>query len=75
MPGEMSATMQFAGGSVTTVTLANPRMLLSVPANCLEDAKLFFPKRPAPIPAVPSSGSSEQDKRPKRVVGVRSISS
>lgn len=75
MPGEMSATMQFAGGSVTTVTLANPRMLLSVPANCLEDAKLFFPKRPAPTPAVLSSGSSEQAKRPNGVVGVRSISS
>lgn len=75
MPGEMSATMQFAGGSVTTVTLANPRMLLSVPANCLEDAKLFFPKRPAPTPTVLSSGSSEQAKRPNGVVGVRSISS
>ena len=72
MPGEMSATMQFAGGSVTTVTLANPRMLLSVPANCIEDAKRFLPQRPAS--AAPSSGSSEQDERPKVGIGVRSIS-
>ena len=74
MPGEMSATMQFAGGSVTTVTLANPRMFLSVPANCIEDAKRFLPQRPASTPAAPSSGSSEQDKRPKVGIGVCSIS-
>jgi hypothetical protein len=71
MPGEMSAVMQFSGGSVTTVTLANPRMLLSVPANCIEDAKRFLPQRPV----APSSGSSEPDKRSKAGIGVRSFSS
>lgn len=74
MPGAVSAVMQFAGGSVTTVTLANPRMLLSVPANCIEDAKRFLPQRPAPQPAAPSSGS-EPNKRGKVDVGVRPASS
>lgn len=75
MPGEMSAVMQFAGGSVTTVRLANPPMLLSVPANCIEDAKRFLPQRPAATPAAPSSSSSQQDKGLKAGIGVRSFSS
>ena len=75
MPGAVSAVMQFAGGSVTTVTLSSPPMLLSVPANCIEDAKRFLPQRPAPTPAAPSSGSSESNKRPKVGVGVRPVSS
>jgi hypothetical protein len=74
MPGALSAVMQFAGGSVTTVTLANPRMLLSVPANCIEDAKRFLLQRPPATPAAPSSGSSEPDKRPKAGIGARSFS-
>jgi hypothetical protein len=63
MPGQISAVMQFAGGSVTTVKLVNPRMLLSVPANCMEDAKRFLPQRPAPTPATPSAGSLEPVRR------------
>ena len=75
MPGAVSAVMQFAGGSVTTVTLANPPMLLSVPAKCVEDAKRFLPQRPAATPPAPSSGSSEPNRRPKVGVGVRPVSS
>jgi hypothetical protein len=65
MPNVMSAVMQFAGGSVTTVSLVNPRMLLSVPAGSMEDGKQFFPQRPAAAPAAPPSAPPSRISAPR----------
>lgn len=73
VPGSMGTLINLAGGSMTTVTLVNPRMMLTVPAGSIEGAERFLPRRDAPKPAAPSSRPAESDHRPK--AGVRVLSS
>lgn len=65
VPNAMSAVLQFAVGSVSTVTLLNPRMTLSVPASSIEGAERFLPRRDAQKPATPFASSAAEDTRLK----------
>jgi hypothetical protein len=67
VPGAMGALINLAGGSMTTVTLANPRMMLTVPAGSIEAPERFLQRREAPKPAAPSSRPAESGAIPKTV--------
>ena len=45
VPGSMGKLINLAGGSMTTVTLVNPRMTLTVPAGSIEAPERFLPPR------------------------------
>jgi hypothetical protein len=67
VPGSMGKLINLAGGSMTTVTLANPRMMLTVPAGSIEAPERFLPRRDAQKPAAPSSRPAESGAGPKPV--------
>jgi len=67
VPGSMGTLINLAGGSMTTVTVANPRMMLTVPAGSIEAPERFLPRRDAQKPAAPSSRSAESGAPPKPV--------
>ena len=65
VPGSMGKLINLAGGSMTTVTLVNPRMTLTVPAGSIEAPERFLPRRDAQKPA--STGPAESGATPKPV--------
>jgi hypothetical protein len=74
IPGAMSAVLQLAVGSITTVTLANPRMTISVPDGCIEAPQRFLKPQGGQTPA-PASNRAERSTDSKVPVGVRSFKS
>jgi hypothetical protein len=74
VPGAMGKLINLAGGSMTTVTLANPRMTFTVPAGRIEAPERFLPRRDPQTPAAPSSRPADSGTRPKPGIGVRSSS-
>jgi hypothetical protein len=67
VPGAMGKLINLAGGSMTTVTLAIPPMMLTVPAGSIEAPERFLPRRDAQKPAAPSSRPAESGANPKPV--------
>jgi hypothetical protein len=65
VPGSMGKLINLAGGSMTTVTLVNPRMTLTVPAGSIEAPERFLPRRDAQKPA--SARPAESGATPKPV--------
>jgi hypothetical protein len=66
VPGSMGTLINLAGGSMTTVTLTNPRMMITVPSGSIEAPERFL-RREAQKPAAPSSGSAKSGAGPKPV--------
>ena len=58
VPGSMGKLINLAGGSMTTVTLVNPRMTLTVPAGSIEAPERFLPRRDAPSTRPAESGAT-----------------
>jgi len=67
VPGSMGKLINLAGGSMTTVTLANPPMILTVPAGSIEAPERFLPRRDPQKPTAPSPRPAESDASPKPV--------
>jgi len=67
VPGSMGKLINLAGGSMTTVTLANPPMMLTVPAGSIEAPERFLPRRDPQKPTAPSPRPAESDASPKPV--------
>jgi hypothetical protein len=63
----MGKLINLAGGSMTTVTLVNPRMTLTVPAGSIEAPERFLPRREPQTPAAPSTRPAESGATPKPV--------
>lgn len=74
IPRAMSAVLQLAVGSITTVTLVNPRMTISVPDGCIDAPQRFLKPQGAQAPA-PASNRAERSTDSKVLVGVRSSKS
>ena len=72
VPGPMSVMLQLAIGSITTVTLTNPRMALSIPEGCLEAPQRFFKRPDAQKPKAPHTRPEESGTRPRVGEGVLS---
>ena len=64
VPGSMGKLINLAGGSMTTVTLVNPRMMLTVPAGSIEAPERFLPRRDAQKPASTRPAESGATPRP-----------
>jgi len=64
VPGSMGKLINLAGGSMTTVTLVNPRMTLTVPAGSIEAPERFLPRRDAQKPASTRPAESGATPRP-----------
>lgn len=67
VPGSMGKLINLAGGSMTTVTLVNPPMMLTVPAGSIEAPERFLPRRDPQKPTAPSPRPGESDASPKPV--------
>ena len=66
VPGSMGKLINLAGGSMTTVTLVNPRMTLTVPAGSIEAPERFLLRGDAQKPA-PSTRPAESGATSKPV--------
>lgn len=67
VPGAMGKLINLAGGSMTTVTLANPRMMLTVPAGSIEVPERFLPRREPQTPVAPATRPAESGASPRPV--------
>jgi hypothetical protein len=74
VPGAMGRLINLAGGSMTTVTLANPRMTLTVPAGRIEAPERFLLRRDRQTPVAPFSRPADSGTHPKVGIGGRSSS-
>lgn len=64
VPGSMGKLINLAGGSMTTVTLVNPRMTLTVPAGSIEAPERFLSRRDAQKPAPTRPAESGATPKP-----------
>ena len=71
VPGSMGKLINLAGGSMTTVTLVNPRMMLTVPAGSIEAPERFLPRRDVSKPASPRPAESGATPKPVKEMSLK----